>query len=118
TGLVAGFMNTAAGVAGPAMKAYALATRWDQRSFAATLQPVFLVANASSVVTKMLVGAGPDPGLVPWWSWPALAVAALLGVQLGRPVSRRLSMRTAARIATAVALTGAVTALVRGLVTL
>src|SRR5690606_1981117 len=35
TGLVAGFMNTTSGVAGPAMKAYALATRWEQQAFAA-----------------------------------------------------------------------------------
>ena len=118
TGLVAGFMNTTAGVAGPAMKAYALATRWDQRAFAATLQPIFFTANLASVITKTSLGAGPEPGLLPWWAWPALAAAALAGVALGRLVARRLPMRTAARVATTVAVAGAVTALVRGLVTL
>lgn len=118
TGLVAGFMNTTSGIAGPAMKAYALATRWDQRAFAATLQPVFLTANLASLVTKTTLGAGPEPGLLPWWAWPALALAALCGVGLGRPVARRLRMQTAARAATAVAVVGAVTALARGLLTL
>lgn len=118
TGLVAGFMNTTSGVAGPAMKAYALATRWEQQAFAATLQPVFFTANLASVITKTAAGAGPDPGLLPWWTWPAMAVAALCGVALGRPLSRRLGMAAAARIATTVAVTGAVAALVRGLLAL
>jgi uncharacterized protein len=118
TGLVAGFMNTTAGVAGPAMKAYALATRWEQQAFAATLQPVFLTANLASVITKTAAGAGPEPGLLPWWGWPAIAVAALCGVGLGRPVSRRLGLTTAARIAMTVAVVGAVAALLRGLLAL
>lgn len=118
TGLVAGFMNTTSGVAGPAMKAYALATRWEQQAFAATLQPIFFTANLASVVTKTALGAGPEPGLLPWWAWPAMGLAALCGVGLGGPLSRRLRMRTAARFATAVAVTGAVTALVRGLLTI
>lgn len=115
TGLAAGFMNTTSGVAAPAMKAYALATRWDQQAFAATLQPVFITANLASLVTKTTLGAGPEPGVLPWWAWPALALAALGGVALGRPLATRLGPGTAARIATTVAVTGAVTALVRGL---
>lgn len=43
-GAVGGFMNTLAGVAGPAITVYAQAARWPQRVYAATLQPVFLVA--------------------------------------------------------------------------
>lgn len=117
-GLAAGFMNTTSGVAGPAMKAYALATRWEQRAFAATLQPVLLTANLASLVTKTSLGARPEPGLLPWWVWVALPLSALVGVGLGAPLSRRLGLGTAARIATAVAVVGGLLALTRGLVRL
>ena len=38
-GFSSGLMNAAAGVGGPAITAYAIATRWEQKSFSATLQP-------------------------------------------------------------------------------
>ena len=117
-GLAAGFMNTTSGVAAPAMTAYSLATRWEHRAFRATLQPVFLTANLTSLLTKGLLGAAPAPGVLPVVIWPALAAAAVLGVLLGRPVARRLSARAAARTALVLATVGACAALVRGLLSL
>ena len=117
TGLAAGFMNTTSGVAAPAWTAYALATRWDHRSFAATLQPLLIVMNTLSVATKLGLGAIP-PGAVPaWWGWPVLLAAVLGGVGIGTVLARRILTRVAARIALAVAVAGAVTALTRGLLT-
>lgn len=115
SGAVAGFMNTTAGVAGPAMAVYAVASRWDQRSFAATLQPIFLLANSASVVTKVVVGATPAEGLVPWWTWLAMCVAVPVGIAAGSVVSGRVGMGTARRVAIGVAATGGLVALVRGL---
>ncbi|MGW2094209.1 TSUP family transporter [Promicromonospora sukumoe] len=118
TGLAAGFMNTTSGVAAPAWTAYALATRWDHRSFAATMQPLLVVMNVMSVVTKLSLGAIP-PGSAPaWWVWPVLLAAVLGGVAFGNLLARRLSTRTASRLAVTVAVAGAVTALTRGLLTL
>lgn len=118
TGLAAGFMNTTSGVAAPAWTAYALATRWDHRSFAATLQPLLVVMNTMSVATKLGFGAIP-PGSVPeWWVWPVLLVAVLVGVGTGTALARRIPTRIASRIALTVAIAGALTALGRGLLTL
>lgn len=118
TGLAAGFLNTTSGVAAPAWTAYALATRWDHRSFAATLQPLLVFMNTLSVITKLGFGAIP-PGSVPqWWVWPVLLVAVLAGVAVGTALARRIPTRIAARIALTVAVAGAVTALTRGLLTL
>lgn len=117
TGLAAGFMNTTSGVAAPAWTAYALATRWDHRSFAATMQPLLLVMNTMSVATKLGLGAIPAHAAPAWWVWPVLLACVGTGVLLGTVLSRRVPTPVASRIALLVALAGALTALVRGLFT-
>lgn len=116
-GLAAGFMNTTCGVAAPALTAYALATGWEHRRFAATLQPILLTANLTSLVTKALVGAGPTAGALAWWIWPLAAAGVCVGVGLGSLLARVVSGRVAARVTVAVASAGAAAALVRGLLT-
>lgn len=118
TGLAAGFMNTTSGVAAPAWTAYALATRWDHRSFAATMQPLLVVMNAMSVATKLGFGAIPTGFAPAWWVWPVLLAAVLAGVTVGNVLALRISTRAASRTALTVATAGAVTALARGLLTL
>jgi uncharacterized membrane protein YfcA len=116
TGLAAGFMNTTSGVAAPAMTAYAVATRWEHHAFIATLQPVLVVANVTSLVTKTLLGDVADDVALPWWIWPVVVGAVVLGVGLGGRLARRVSSRLARRVAVGIAATGATTALVRGVV--
>lgn len=118
TGLAAGFMNTTCGVAAPAWTAYALATRWEHRSFAATLQPLLLVANVTSLATKLLLGAVPAGAVPAWWTWPVVAAAVCVGVLLGAAATRVVPARAAAVLAVSVAVVGAATALLRGLLTL
>lgn len=114
SGAMAGFMNTTAGVAGPAMTVYAVASRWGHRSFAATLQPVFLLANLASVITKVLAGATPAADVVPWWAWGVAVAAVPVGIGLGTVLARRVSLRAARSAALTVATAGGVVALVRG----
>ncbi|MEU4386198.1 sulfite exporter TauE/SafE family protein [Promicromonospora sp. NPDC023805] len=117
TGLAAGFMNTTSGVAAPAWTAYALATRWDHKSFAATLQPLLVVMNTMSVATKLAFGAIPPGHLPAWWVWPLLLAGVLAGVGLGALLARRIPTRIASAIALTVAVAGALTALTRGVLT-
>lgn len=117
-GLAAGFMNTTSGVAAPAMTVYALATRWEQRSFAATLQPVFLLANSTSLVAKASLGTVSGSNALPWWVWAGVGAAAFLGVGLGGPVARRMPLTAARAVAVTIALCGGVLALGRGLLAL
>lgn len=116
SGTVAGFMNTTSGVAGPAMTVYGVASRWDHRSLAATLQPIFLLANSTSVLTKLLMGATPEPGVVPWWAWPLACAAVPVGVLLGAPLARRVPLPVARALAITIAAAGGALALGRGLV--
>lgn len=115
SGAVAGFMNTTAGIAGPALAVYAVASRWDQRSWAATLQPVFLLANLTSLATKSLFGAAVPAGLhVPWQVWAAVVVGGPVGVLIGSAVARRVDASSARALAIGLAAVGGVVALVRG----
>ncbi|ANS80557.1 hypothetical protein SGUI_3161 [Serinicoccus hydrothermalis] len=116
TGTVAGFMNTTAGVAGPAMTAYAVASRWGQRSLAATLQPIFLTANLASILTKAVLGATPEPGVLPWWSWLLACAAVPVGIVLATPLARLVPLPVARALAITIASAGAALALGRGLV--
>lgn len=115
SGAVAGFMNTTAGIAGPALAVYAVASRWDQRSWAATLQPVFLLANLTSLATKSLFGTAVPAGLhVPWPVWVAVVAGGPLGVLLGSVVARRVDPAKARVLAICLAGVGGTVALVRG----
>lgn len=112
-GAVGGFSNTLAGVAGPVLTVYGQASRWDQRTFAATLQPLFVVSGTLSFGIKWFTGAG-DIGAEPWGIWPAALAAIVLGVAVGTRIARRVPRPVAHRGALVLAAVGAVTVLVRG----
>ncbi len=116
-GVVAGFSNTLAGVAGPVITVYGQAARWGQRTFAATLQPLFVVSGTLSFLVKWLTGAG-DIGSEPWGIWPAALVAIVIGIAVGMRISHRVDRTVAHRLAVTLAAVGALTVLVRGCLTL
>lgn len=114
SGVIGGFMNTLAGVAGPAITVYAEAARWPQRVYAATLQPVFLVAGTLSFTVKVLAGAADVTGIEPAL-WGATLAALAIGIAAGKRLAPLVPPATAHRIALGLAFAGGVTALVRGL---
>lgn len=87
SGLTAGAMSSAAGVGGPALSALALLTRWEQRSFAATIQPVFVAVSSSAVIMKLVFDHDAWPGLA-WTTWVLIFVALGAGQLLGEWLSR------------------------------
>lgn len=115
SGAAGGFMNTLAGIAGPAITVYAQASRWPQKSFAATLQPLFFVAGAVSLAAKEISASEPMVTTAPWYLWPIGLVAMIVGLQLGTRIAKRTDVRKARRIALIIASTGAAVTLVRGL---
>ena len=117
SGIVAGFMNTTAGVAGPVVTVYAVASAWEQRSFTATLQPIFMVAGLISLVSKLVLGAGTisDTNI---WVWPIGIFGMLLGNWLGLRLADRIPRSRARTLSLVVAATGGASALGRGLLTL
>ncbi|GAA2092712.1 MULTISPECIES: sulfite exporter TauE/SafE family protein [Brevibacterium] len=114
TGLASGAMNSAAGIGGPALSAFSVLTRWEQRSFAATIQPVFVVMAAFSILSKLVLdhGAWPSLGLGTW----ALILAALVIGQLAGELLSRVTPVTLARNGMLVlAFLGGILTILRGL---
>jgi len=109
-----GFMNTTAGVGGPAISIYAVATSWSQRSFAATMQPYFFTIGAASLVAKFTVGSERLPPLSPW-IWAAIAIACLAGLVIGELVAKVMEPRIARRLLVVVAYLGSIATIARGI---
>jgi len=116
-GVLGGFFNTTSGVAGPVMVIYSRLSRWDQRSFAATLQPIFMTMGAVSVLMKLLLGsvdidghAGPP---LPWL-FPVIVVTVILGILLGTQLAKKVSITTARAMAMTLAGLGGAGAIIRG----
>lgn len=112
-GIAAGFMNTLAAVSAPALTVYAQTTRWEQRTFSATLQPIFLVAGVISVAVKIIGGAA-DFGDTSIWTWPAGVAGLVVGILVGSLLSRRIDSTRARTFALTVAIVGAAVVLFRG----
>jgi uncharacterized protein len=93
-GFCSGFMSGSAGVGGPAMSVYAIMTRWDQRSFAATLQPYFVLTGLMAIIAKIAFDPSAVP-MLPGAIWVAIVAALLLGQVAGEFLSRVLPVQTA-----------------------
>lgn len=118
TGITASFLNTAAGVSAPAMVIYARVSRWPQRSFAATMQPTFMMLAIMSVVTKLVAGVGVVGDLPPWWFFVALVAAVIAGIAVGSAAAQRVSSSGMRRVAVVLVSLGALAAVVRGIIQL
>lgn len=112
-GAIGGFMNTLAGAAGPAITVYAQAARWDQRMYAATLQPIFFIAGLGSFLAKMLMGAA-DLSTTEPLVWPVGLVALAIGLLLGVKTAPRVPKPTGRAIALTLAILGGAIAVIRG----
>ncbi|WP_276651605.1 sulfite exporter TauE/SafE family protein [Corynebacterium vitaeruminis] len=112
-GVIGGFMNTLAGIAGPAITVYAQASRWEQRSYASTLQPIFIVSGSVSILVKTLTGAGSISHLSPL-VWVFGIAAMFVGIFVGARISDRVPRDKARTMALILASLGGVSALVRG----
>jgi len=94
TGAASGLMSAVAGTSGPPMTIYAVLTRWDQRAFAATLQPFFVVLGVSSFVGKSVLAGGIPTEYSPWL-WGAVVLSMAVGLLVGDVVARRIDPRVA-----------------------
>lgn len=112
-GLLGGFMNALAGAAGPAITVYAQAARWDQREYAATLQPLFFVVGLGAFLIKVAVGAG-DLGATNTLVWPIGVVALAIGLTVGVKLAPKISKTIGRNIALTLAVLGGLSAVVRG----
>lgn len=116
-GTMSGAMNTTAGVGGPAMSVYAVASKWDQRSFAATMQPYFLTIGVASILAKCLATPGSMPQME-IWTWAAVGVAIVAGLIAGEILAHWIAPHRARSLVVILAYAGATAATVGGIVEL
>lgn len=108
-GLASGFMNVTAGVGGPGLVVYALATGWAHAGFAATAQVQFAVLGIASLASKQAL---PTLDLA---GWLVLLGALALGLVAGNLLARHIDAPAAMRGVIAIAAVGACLALVQGI---
>jgi hypothetical protein len=111
-GGVSGFMSVTVGVGGPAVSAYAIATRWPQTAFAASVQLYFGVLAAVSLLFK---GALP---VLSGLEWAVCGLALVLGIVVGHLLAKVINARGARLLVIVFAFTGAVLIIVKGAIEL
>jgi len=116
-GSISGFMNVTAGVGGPAMSTYALASRWNLTSFAATMQAYFLALGLTSLGAKAVFAHPHLPALGVWF-WILVLAACLVGMGTGELLVRVVSPRVVRIMLIAVAGAGAAATTARGVIDL
>lgn len=116
-GALSGLTNAMAGVGGPAVSAYAVLSRWEQRPFAATLQPFFVLMGSVAIAVKAIVDPGQIPMLDPW-AWVLILAAIVVGIFGGEMLQRHIRDRHARAFVIFIAFVGSVAALVKGLLDL
>ncbi|GAA2415616.1 sulfite exporter TauE/SafE family protein [Actinomadura vinacea] len=109
-GAASGLMNVTAGIGGPAITLYAAATRWEHKSFVASMQLYTVLVNAGSIAAK----GWPQ---LPYRTLAIAAACALAGVALGHKLEHRVSRERARRAVLAIAALGGVTAILKGVIT-
>ncbi|MER6831549.1 sulfite exporter TauE/SafE family protein [Streptosporangium sp. NPDC000563] len=107
-GAASGFMNSSAGVGGPAVSLYAVNAGWTVREFVPNAQFYGVVVNAFSVTAK---GVPQLPA--PVWLLVAASIAA--GSAIGAALARRVPERPARLMVLLLALGGGLTTLGKGL---
>ncbi|MDN5634303.1 MAG: sulfite exporter TauE/SafE family protein, partial [Brevibacterium sp.] len=95
--------------------AYAVLTRWEQRTFAATLQPFLVVGTTSAVIVKAVFDHSAWPQLAAP-TWIGIAAVLVAGLVSGDWLSKKIESSPARIAMIVLALGGGTATLVKGLV--
>ncbi|MFX4273585.1 TSUP family transporter [Propionibacteriaceae bacterium Y1685] len=117
-GAVGGLFNATAGISAPVMVIHAKLSRWEQKPFQATLQPIFMAMGILSVIAKTAFGSFHLATLPPWWMLPVVVGVVLAGIGIGTVLTRWVPPARARVLAITLAGVGGVLTLVRGVLAL
>jgi uncharacterized membrane protein YfcA len=107
-GAASGFMNSSAGVGGPALSLYAVNADWTAREFVPNAQFYGVVVNALSLTAKGV----PNLTLTPWL---LVGSGIAAGAVIGRKLAERVSEKAARLSVLLLSLAGGLTTLGKGL---
>lgn len=111
-GAVSGFMSVTAGVSGPAIAGYAVASRWPQREFAVSVQLYFLVLSCTSLLAK---GGLPQ---LPVGQWIGCFAAMVVGILLGNYLAPKIPPKYSRVFVVLIAFAGALGLMIEGITAL
>lgn len=114
TGVGVGGGVVLAGVGGPAITIYAMLSRWEIRSFAATMQPLWVLMAIGGFITKLVLSGNEIPAM-PWWFWVASLAAIVMGLWGATLMRSWIGDRLAHRTVIVLAFLGAGTSLLVGI---
>ncbi|MDP3950960.1 sulfite exporter TauE/SafE family protein [Microbacterium sp.] len=110
-GGVAGFMHASSGLSGPALAAFAVGDRWDQRRFAASAQVILLGYGLVSVLLRGLPS-------IPAGDLTLLGACTAVGILGGALLTKVIPVALARRVMLWCAWAGTVVVFARGLLAL
>ena len=108
-GAASGFLSVTAGVSGPPVAAYAVASRWPQAQFSISIQMHFMVLACTSLIAK-----GGLPGLS-LAQWITCAVALVCGILLGNFLAPKIPAKASRAFVVIIAFVGAFTLMGNGI---
>lgn len=109
-GAASGFMNVTAGVGGPALAVYAVATGWVHRGFAASAQAHFLLLSVLSLVAKGSLPSMESSG------WAVTIGAILAGIAIGQRLAGRFAGQALMRVVLVLSTAGALMTIAQALI--
>lgn len=114
TGAGVGAGVVLAGVGGPAITIYTVLSRWRIRTFAATMQPMWVMVSIGGFGTKWAISGDEFPAF-PWWFWVGCLAAILTGLLIAHVIRPWVSDLLARRTVIVLAFVGALTSLGMGI---
>ncbi|SDS48648.1 hypothetical protein SAMN04489752_1818 [Brevibacterium siliguriense] len=106
-GLVSGFLNATAGVAGPLLGVFSASVSWSHRIFVDTAQPFFIVSGLAVLGAKFMF-QDTQSGFVVGGDIALVAVAGcMLGLLLGSKLINKMSEATGHKLVIGVSAMGA-----------
>lgn len=115
SGGLIGLLNAAVGVGAPAVGVYQIVSRWEPRSFAATMQAFWPIVSIATLVERQLLVPDGWPEW-PWWAWLAGVVATAAGTLIAEPIARRIPARAVRIAIVALSILGGAAVIVAGVV--
>ncbi|HJF15110.1 MAG TPA: sulfite exporter TauE/SafE family protein [Enteractinococcus helveticum] len=114
TGVGAGAGSVLAGIGGPAMTIFGVLSRWPVASFAASLQPMWVMIASATLAGRSWFMGSTLPELS-WWMWLLAVVGIAVGMWAGQRALGKVKDGVVFGIVIVLAMIGAILSVITGI---